>query len=689
MLRKPIWIEGTSCTGKTNNLIAKYSAWLQKDISGIKKVKPEKIVLVLAANEENRRQLAQQLVQSNPTIYPLNCQTTLGFIAEEVKLFWPLLSEHLPIQAAFPLRLRPETEQDLASKLWLSELNQLSWQSSTVNLSRWIRNLLDLLQLAGAAGIAIEEIPQILLQWQFFPGGLSNQNFSWQMMGDLLIRWRDWCWQKGLLSYGIIYELYWRYLFPDLKYQQYLENRYQGIFADDVDDYPAIAYDIFSFFLDREAYCVFTYNPHGKVRLGLGADPSYVKTLANRCQIQAIPASDELREQIVNLVQDPSYIVDIPPQIQSIQTISRAEMLRKTAQVIIDAVEKKLVKPEEIAIIAPGLDEIGRYTLKQILRARQIRVQPLNEQRPLISSPLIRALLSFLALVYPDLGRLVDRDAVAEMLVILSQKPQGKLGKLTPLIDPVRAGLIVDACYAVDPEKPTLLPVASAFPRWDRLGYQATTAYENILQWLAKVKSWQEEESYQLNPALILESTMREFMLERGNLTSDQMLALRELMETAQHYWEVQERLLGNRLQGKYLISAVAEFIQLLREGTITANPRPNSFLGYSPSGVTLATIFQYRSLRQSHRWHFWLDTGSVLWEKGGAAILFAAPLFLRNSNSFIDEEELNQQRVERILRDLLARVREKLYLCHSDLGINGREQTGPLLSLVQATQEV
>jgi hypothetical protein len=107
-------------------------------------------------------------------------------------------------------------------------------------------------------------------------------------------------------------------------------------------------------------------------------------------------------------------------------------------------------------------------------------------------------------------------------------------------------------------------------------------------------------------------------------------------------------------------------------------------------NAVTLATIFQYRSSRQFHRWQFWLDAGSPLWLKGGAATLFGAPLFIqeRFGQPWTAEEAMvaDQQRLRRILQDLLSRVGERVYLCHSDLAVNGQEQTGPLLSFVNAS---
>jgi hypothetical protein len=80
----------------------------------------------------------------------------------------------------------------------------------------------------------------------------------------------------------------------------------------------------------------------------------------------------------------------LPESLQSIQTTSRAALLRQTAEVIIEGVKSGQVQPGEIAVIAPGLDAIARYTLTDILTSQGIPVEPLNDQRPLISSPMIR-----------------------------------------------------------------------------------------------------------------------------------------------------------------------------------------------------------------------------------------------------------------------------------------------------------
>jgi hypothetical protein len=696
-----IWITGLTRSGKTRRLVELFREWVQEKrqqchtLTQIaSQVQPlTSAVLVFAANDDNRSSLAEQLSTTLPGSYPVLCKTPLGFISNEVMLFFPLLFEQLNIKAQFPLRLRPETEQELATRLWKPQLSHQNFLKSDTSEFRFVRDTLDLLQLAGAGGIPTEDIATILEQGlgdlESFPGD------SPQFRGQLLLQWRQWCLERGLLTYGIIYELYWRYLLPNPKYQSYLIQRYQGIFADDVDDYPAIAADLFTLLLDKGIFGVFTANPDGQIRLGLNADPEALTELEKLCQTEELTASGglaaELGESTLKIVTDPFYVSSLPASIPSIQTTTRAELLRKTGEVIIQAIQQNKVKPDEIAIIAPGLDEIARYTLIEILSHQNIPVEPLNEQRPLISSPLIRALLTLLGLVYPGLGRLVKRDEVGEMLVILSRKRRKSAEKvpqkLIADIDPVRAGLIADYCYHIDLENPRLLGVET-FPRWDRLGHRATQAYREIRDWIETSKSLLKQQRF-ATPMVVLDRAIKSFIL--GKHAYAEMAALRELIETAQHFWEVERRLRQNEPNPRSLTDTVGQLIQLLRRGTITANALPGRILEEKQGVVILATIFQYRSLRSSHRWQFWLDAGSHLWEKGGASQLYGAPLFLRNWNGQVitpeDEFKADQARLERILRDLLGRVTERVYLCHSELGVTGSEQAGALISLVQSSQ--
>lgn len=699
------WISGETRSGKTQQLIS-----FAQQI-GAPQHQP---LLVFGANGDNRIVIAERLIDELGDRVATFTSTPAGFIQDEIILFWPLLVQTLGLQAQFPLKLRPENEQVLATELWRPQLDSGELQVDGWRESRMVRRSLDFLQLASQGCIPIEEIADILKIGM--PGSLAPAAL-WDSVGAALVSWQNWCLQRGLLTYGIMSMLYWRYLLPTEQYQTQLLARFKGVLADDVDEYPAIMSALFSVFLEAEAPCLFTFNPQGSVRLGLGADPAALLPLSARCEQTTLdrPAKETLGQwgdRIAEWVLDPLAMPTLPDEITLLQATSRGQMLRITAEAIARAIETGQAQPDEIAVIAPGLDSIGRYSLIEILSGRGISIESLNDQRPLVSSPMVRSLLSLLALIYPGLGRLVDRDAIAEMLVVLSQN----LSPAPPLplsisqqsrsetwfdlvaIDPVRAELIADNCFVPDIENPHLLP-AETFSRWDRLGYQSVNGYNRILSWIEAQKQLRQQR-LTLKPVITIDRIVQDFLWRGTHLPADQLATLRELMETAQYFWEVEDRLnlvdsTRNTAESPHSstrLTDVGRFIQLIQKGTVSANPYPVNPRALGRKGVTLSTIYQYRAQRLTHRWQFWLDAGSPLWASS-AGELFGAPLFLQDwpgrPITIVEVEAANEANLDRTLHDLLGRAQEQVLLCHSELALTGQEQMGPLISLVSAAQPV
>ena len=656
--------------------------------------------LLFAANGDNRLRLAARLGEVAPGVAAVTT-TPNGFIQDEVTLFWPLLVAQLGLSPQFPLRLRPENEQELATRLWQPQL-----LDGTLLIEGWqeaqtVRRGLDFLQLAAGAGIPAEDLPVLLAEGM--PTGFAPEA-TWRALGGAVVAWRDWCLARSLLTYGVMTELYWRHLLPLPLYQEKLLARYGGLWLDDLDEYPAIAAQWIQLFIDRDRPVAITWNAQGQVRLGVGSDPERLVALKTQCQVvtQTAPAADSLAapwgDAVVDWVTNPMALPEPLDCIGTLQTISRGELLRQTAEAVADAVDQGQVAASEVAIIGPGLDAIARYTLAEILTSRGLPVASLNDQRPLINAPLVRALLTLLTFIYPGLGRLAEPDGVAEMLVVLSQIPQApEVGPWFEAvqIDPVRAELLVDHCFEPSLEQPALLPV-DRFERWDRLGYKATAAYNRLRDWIEQQRDQRQK---RLIPGVVglLDRAIQTFLWGGSHLPPDQLAALRELMETAQHYWTVEDRL----RQGQQVLgaapgvgqpNAIERFILLLRQGAVTANPYPVESADPAQRGVIIATVFQYRLQRLSHRWHFWLDAGSPRWLTG-TDNLFGFPIFLGSYQGIPWRSETietwHEQRLERIVRDLLGRARERVVLCHSDLAVSGQEQTGPLLTLVTANSEI
>ena len=227
VLSNSVWIVGCSQSGKTDRLVQQFCTWLQNNSNSAKKynrrqirnngqqgqkrlnVQHEPGVLVFAANDDNRRELADRIVAATEGKYPVRAKTPLGFFQDEVILFWPLLIQRLNLRAQFPIRLRPETEQELATALWQTQLNAEILRSVGVSESRLIRRILDLLQLAAYSGTPTEEIKSVLAQGLFQPedGATNGATEIIERSPSLLLQWRSWCLERGLLTYGIITEL--------------------------------------------------------------------------------------------------------------------------------------------------------------------------------------------------------------------------------------------------------------------------------------------------------------------------------------------------------------------------------------------------------------------------------------------------------------------------------------------------
>ncbi|MBF2088174.1 MAG: recombinase family protein [Synechococcales cyanobacterium K44_A2020_017] len=685
-----LWIVGTTRSGKTERLVRQYTQWAQDQGAALRPM------VVFAANGDNRLELVDRLLDTQVAV-PFESHTPLGFFQKEVMLFWPLLAQSLQLTTPFPVRLRPETEQALATQVWQPLLDGGPLQQEGVRQAVMVRRSLDIWQLAALSGTAIADIPARLEAGLGEMGGTPD---LWHHVGEALQQWRSWCLQRGLLTYGLITELYGQHLLPNPQYLAHLTHRYGALLADDLDDYPAIAFDLFSQWLDAEIPSLFTFNPEGAIRLGLGADPRCMGQLAQRCQQETLVANPEQSlgdrlgvDRVLSWLAEPLW-VEVPETVQAIQTTARGSLLRQVAEQIAEAIHSGQVAAHEVAIIGPGLDAIARYTLREILNSRGIALISLHDQQPLVSYPKVRSLLTLLALIYPGLGPLIQADAVADMLVVLSQQPtpvSDRGGDVS--IDPVRAGLLTDHCFVPDVQHPHLLE-ATAFPRWDRLGYQATEAYDAIRRWIATQKQQLDSSPVPkpLKPITLLDRAIQQFFHGGTALPYDQLSALRELMETAQHYWEVDGQL---RQTGHHHLpdaAVVGAFIDLLQHGTITADPYPLRSMGRSPDAVTLATLFQYRSQRCHHRWHFWLDAGSTLWLTGGGPLV-GAPMFLSHWSgqpwTAVDEQADDLARLQRQVADLLRRVSDRVYLCHSDLSTNGQEQVGPLLAIVNAAQAI
>ena len=177
-----LWVLGSSRSGKSTRLVEEFYSWLQynsiynKSFDASQKLTKsnyneqkeldigqlEPGILVFSANNDNRQQLTDKILSKTQGKYPLRTKTPLGFFQDEVILFWPLLTQTLNLKAQFPVRLRPETEQEFATKLWRPHLDDTTLRRLGLNEYRLVRRILDLLQLAAYSQVPCKQIEEII-----------------------------------------------------------------------------------------------------------------------------------------------------------------------------------------------------------------------------------------------------------------------------------------------------------------------------------------------------------------------------------------------------------------------------------------------------------------------------------------------------------------------------------------------
>jgi hypothetical protein len=659
-----IWTVGDARSGKTEQLVKQFKSWQQEGTDS-------RTIFCFAANGQLRLALSRRLQEATEGAVVVRTFTPMGFFQAEVLLYWPLLQSQLGLLARFPLLLKPENEQELTEQLFAPELENGVLAVEGYNRWQVVRQILDNLQLAAAAGLPAAGIGDRLVQGRADGSKLATQ--SLQLAGQLANRFRERALSQGLLSYSLVAELYGQVLFPHTLYRQQLLQRCHSLLADDTDEYPALMADVFAFLLDAGLPARLTFSPTGAVRLGYGADPAALEALASRYRIETLskPFALQADSDAVRLaLNDPASLAwgteTIPlERVVLLQRSTRQQLLRAVATAAIALVREGSVQPQDVAIIGPGLDRVATYTLQTLLAAADLPIQLLDASQPLWTSPTVRALLALVALVYPHCGHLLSPEAIAELLVVSTRSE----------VDPVRAGLLSDGCFQPQPHQPQLLP-STRDRRRDRLGARASAAYDRLVHWVR-----QQQQAPRQSLPEFLDDALRYFWIDQP-LTYGQVTAYRALLETAQRYEAVSQRL------GQPTETVARSFYELLAAGTVTAKPDTSDL---QPEGIVLGTIYQYRASHQAHDWQFWLDAGSSLWNSAyssfGSFQLKNPYLYLRAWSGERWSSEQTQavldEQLQRVVDDLMRRCRSRIVLCHSDLSVTGSEASGPLLPVL------
>ena len=596
-----------------------------------------------------------------------------------VELFWPTAGPAAGFADPYapPVLLTYETAQHVMSRVAGPKIEQGFFEELALPAQRLVGQLISSMNAAAASGFPLEEIaPRLSAAWT----GEALRTRYYEQAQQCIAAYRQRCLEQGLVDVALLMELFAQVLVPDAAFWRYLTTQYRHLLVPHVEENVPVAHDFIRRFLKDSDSALLLCEQDGGVRPFLHVDPAGGYALHEACHEAAdlgpsqttTPALEALAARISAHLEEK----ELPAANGShkavrglIQKPFRPDMLRAVAGDV-KALCEQGTPPGEIALLAPAVDGVLRFTLEEELRAVGLPLRVLRRHERLGDEPLVRAMLTLAALAHPAWQQPPARHDAADMLA-----------RLVGGLDPVRAALLAEACYDADAGR--LHPHAGRLDeeKAARLGPALLRRYDALQGWVA-------EYADQPGQPLTLDRFVRRFFNEQlgGPETPKATAALfSELVRSIEHFRAyASASALADGLMG-------ATYAGMVREGTVAAQyPARRRLTDEEEDAVTLAPVYTYLLTGRPVRYQFWLDLGAPGWWRSLEQAL-TNPVVL--SHRWPEGEKWTEPRdfatrtdlLRRIVLGLTRRCTGTLTLCTSDRRTSGEAQDSPLLRAAQA----
>ncbi len=616
---------------------------------------------------------------------------TVGGLAQRtVDLFWPLVVE----EAGFghpedaPTFLTLETAQYYMARLVRPLLDQGYFETITIDRNRLYSQIIDNLNKASVVGFPHTEIgARLKSAW----GGEQSQRRIYDEAQECAALFRRYCLAHNLLDFSLQLDVFFNHLWTMPLCHNHLLETYTHLIADNVEEDTPVAHDLLRDWLPHCQSALLIYDREAGYRHFLGADPEGGLALKELCDERITfdesfitsPDIEALQVELArSLNRSPPVIRHSPIRHSPISYDHHRyypEMLDWVADEIAKLVQDEGVPPAEIAVLAPFLPDVLRFSLMNRLAVRDVPARSHRPSRALRDEPATRCLLTLTAIAHPDWG---IRPSPFDVAYALMQALDG--------LDLVRAQLLTQIVYRPAGDRPSLTSFDQIVPEMkDRLTFLLGERYERLRVWI---------EEYAAAPPRELDHFLSclfgEILSQAGfgfHHDYDAGRVAFNLIESVQKFrWVAggeETRFLSLRLQ-KNLVSLGKEYLEMVQDGVIAAQYIHNWHL-QPEDAVLLTPAYTFLMSNRPVDVQFWLDAGSRgWWERLYQPLTQPYVLSRRWPRGDVwtdsDEHEARQETLHRVIQGLLRRCRSQVYLGLSELGEHGREQKGPLLRAIQ-----
>ena len=682
-LNTTIFLHGPSGTGKTTA----GTLWLEKLIkNGV----PAHQVLVYTPQRTLAEPFHAALLKGTTPAHSLITTLTLGGLARRmVDLFWPLISHKTGAAKPDhpPHFLTLETAQYYMAHLVRPMIDSGAiFESLTINRNRIYSQILDNLNKAAIVGFSHQEIGQRLKS--AWIGGVEQLNIYDDVQSCASL-FRAFCLENNLLDFSLQVEILRDHLWRLPGCRLHLAQAYRHLIVDNIEEDPPVSHDILREWLPDFESALLIFDTDAGYRFFLGADVESAYSLRKACQHslafdQNLVSSAGIHQINIGLQNammrlrgrtedsqptDPRLLneVLVTPESNPKYFPAMIEWVTGQIKMLVD----QGTSPGEIAVLAPFMPDVLRFSLAEQLDRCQIPHQSYRPSRSLRNEPATQTMLTLAAAAFPEWGLLPQRINLAAALM---QAIEG--------LDLVRAQLLTAFIYKENqPEQPLLPFEAVPVEYRDRITYQAGGRYDQLKQWLDHV-----EPSAAFTLDFFMNRLFGEVLSQPGfgfhnDLDSGNTVA--SLIESIQKFrWAV-----GGHLPAEEA-NLGKEYIMMVQDGVIAAQYL-HSWDKQEDEAVFLAPAYTFLIRNQPVDVQFWLDIGSPSWYQRLNQPLTQPYVLNRHwkaGERWDAEDELTAayRSLELLTRGLLNRCREKLFLGMSDLDVHGFENRGLLIRIFQ-----
>ena len=677
-----IFLRGSAGTGKTTT----GTLWLQKLLkAGI----PAREILVFVPQRALATPYLQKIWEDDVIHHSMINVLTLGGLARRmVDLYWPMVSPQTGVKTPNlpPHFLTLETAQYYMAHIVRPLIeNEGFFESLTLNRNRIYSQIIDNLNKAAIVGFPIEEIgTRLKSAWV----GDIDQLRIYDDVQDCAQAFRDFCLENNLLDFSLQVEIFTKQIWPSSVCQTYLKRSFRHLIVDNVEEDTPISHDILRAWLPDFDSALMIFDEGAGFRYFLGADVRSAQSLQSlfkdRYQFTQhlvnTPEISDLKRGLINGLAQLTG-VNRPNRNPRYEAIEKAlktpaeklkyfpEMVQWVAEKIFNEIETG-TQPGQIAVLAPFMPDVLRFSLSNRLDDLGIPHQAHRPSRALRDEPTTQTLLTLSTIAFPAWEMPPQRINIAFALM---QVIQG--------LDLVRSQLLTHYIYQKNTPNIILQPFETVpAEARDRITYRVGARYDHLRNWL---ESAQQEPSLPLD--FFLNRLFGEVLTQPGftfhqDLNSGNNVA--RLIESIQKFrWAIKPQELTESF------SLGKEYVQMVQDGVIGAQyDQPQRSV--EEDAVFLSPAYTFLIRNQAVDVQFWLDVGSPSWYQRLDQPLTQPYVLSRNwvkGQIWTAENEIDAayQTLERLSIGLLNRCRKKVFIAMSELDVRGFENRGLLIKII------